>query len=95
MLPLGPPDESRFPIPACLISFAAWRPHLSRPCTHKSRLVSSGCSLSALPPKADIRQRMEHVCFVPEADLTTGRDDHVHPVRSKADLLINRNAPIS
>jgi hypothetical protein len=22
-----------------------------------------------LPPKADIRQRIEHVCFVPEADL--------------------------
>ena len=21
---LGPPDQSRFPIPACLISFAAW-----------------------------------------------------------------------
>ena len=28
-----------------------------RPCTHKSRLVSSGWSMSALPPKADIRQR--------------------------------------
>jgi hypothetical protein len=24
---------------------------------------------SALPPKADIRQRIEHVCFVPEADI--------------------------
>ena len=23
--PLEPPDPSRFPIPACLISFAAWR----------------------------------------------------------------------
>jgi hypothetical protein len=22
-----------------------------------------------LPPKADIRQRIEHVCFVPEADI--------------------------
>ena len=32
-------------------------------------LVSSGWSLSALPPKADIRQRIEHVCFVPNADL--------------------------
>ena len=32
---------------------------------HKSRLVSSGWSLSALPPKADIRQRIEHVYFVP------------------------------
>ena len=25
--------------------------------------------MSALPPKADIRQRIEHVCFVPEADI--------------------------
>jgi hypothetical protein len=23
--PLGPPDQSRFPVPAYLISFAAWR----------------------------------------------------------------------
>ena len=26
--------------------------------------------MSALPPKADIRQRIEHVCYVPEADIT-------------------------
>src|SRR6187549_2234986 len=26
--------------------------------------------MSALSPKADIRQRIEHVCFVPEADVT-------------------------
>ena len=38
---------------------------LPRPCTHKSSLVSSGWSMSALPPEADIRQRIEHVCFVP------------------------------
>jgi hypothetical protein len=25
---------------------------------------------AALPPKADIRQRIEHVCFVPEADVS-------------------------
>jgi hypothetical protein len=25
--------------------------------------------MSALPPKADIRQRIEHVCFVPIADM--------------------------
>jgi hypothetical protein len=25
--------------------------------------------MSALPPKADIRQRIEHVCFVPLADI--------------------------
>jgi hypothetical protein len=31
-------------------------------------LVSSGWSMSGLLPKADIRQRIEHVCFVPKAD---------------------------
>jgi hypothetical protein len=25
--------------------------------------------MSALPPEADIRQRIEHVCFVPKADM--------------------------
>ena len=25
--------------------------------------------MSALPPEADIRQRLEHVCFVPKADI--------------------------
>ena len=25
--------------------------------------------MSALPPEADIRQRIEHVCFVPIADI--------------------------
>ena len=25
--------------------------------------------MSALPPEADIRQRIEHVCFVPQADI--------------------------
>jgi hypothetical protein len=35
----------------------------------KSRLVSSDWSLSALPPKADIRQRNEHVCLVPQAEV--------------------------
>jgi len=41
----------------------------ARACTHKSRLVSSGLSMSALPPKADICQRIEHVGFVPIADI--------------------------
>jgi len=37
--------------------------------------------MSALPPKADIRQRIEHVCFVPEADVTPigPRAAHQHP----------------
>ena len=26
--------------------------------------------MSALPPRADIRQRIEHVCLVPIADIT-------------------------
>ena len=38
----------------------------SGPCTHNLRLA---WAMSALPPKADIRQRIEHVCFVPEADI--------------------------
>jgi hypothetical protein len=30
----------------------------TKPCTHKSRLVSSGWSMSALPPEADIRAQV-------------------------------------
>jgi hypothetical protein len=30
---------------------------LAGPCTHKSRWVSGGCSMSALPPKVDIKGR--------------------------------------
>jgi hypothetical protein len=41
----------------------------AKACTHKSRLVGSGWSLSALPPKADICQRIEHVYSVPPADI--------------------------
>jgi hypothetical protein len=48
-------------------------PRHSRPCTHKSRFVNSGWPLSALRPKTDIRQRIEHVCFVPEADIGLGQ----------------------
>jgi hypothetical protein len=75
------------------VAFRAWttgmRPRLSahygsRPCTHKSRLVSSGWSLSALPPKADIRQRIEHVCFVPEADISAARQ--LSPLVPSADI---------
>jgi hypothetical protein len=36
---------------------------------HKSRLVDSGGVMSPLPTKADTRQRIEHVCFVPIADI--------------------------
>ena len=42
-----------------------------RPCTHKSRLVSSGRSMSALPPEADIRPCGLHVRLVPIADVAS------------------------
>ena len=38
--------------------------------------------MSALPPKADIRQRIEHVCFVPVADII-----HRHELRYNAITL--------
>ena len=31
-------------------------------------LANAGAAMSALPPEADIRQRIEHVRFVPKAD---------------------------
>ena len=37
-----------------------------RPCTHKSRLVSGGWSMSSFPPKADTRQPECHVRYVGE-----------------------------
>ena len=42
-------------------------PHLGRVLIN--RVVSSGWSMSALHPKADIRPRIEHVCFVPIPDI--------------------------
>ena len=39
------------------------------------RFIAKGLlTMSALPPKAEIRQRVEHVCFVPEADLPKARN---------------------
>ena len=38
-------------------------------CTHKSRSVSNGCPMSALPPKADITAAQTNVRFVPKADV--------------------------
>ena len=50
--------RARFgPWRAVMAGEAATASELARPCTDKSRLVSSGWSLSGLPPKADIRQR--------------------------------------
>jgi hypothetical protein len=37
----------------------------ARACTHKSRSMSNGWSMSALPPKADIPPRRLDVCFGP------------------------------
>ena len=39
-----------------------WEGFSTVPCIHKSRSVSSGWSTSALLPKADIGQRIKHVC---------------------------------
>jgi hypothetical protein len=62
----------------------------ARPCTHKSRLVGSGWSMSALPPKADIRQRIEHVCFVPATDiLKTANEGPIATSKSHALLIWN------
>ena len=61
---------------------------LPRPCTHKSRLVRSGWLMSALPPKADIRERMQYVCFVPTADIPrdTSADDSARPSSPRGSL---------
>ena len=40
--------------------------------------------MSALPPKADIRQRIEHVCFVPIADI---RDERFRVANPYAALI--------
>jgi hypothetical protein len=39
--------------------------------------------MSALPLKADIRQRIAHVCFVPKADLPGRRDPFSCDFRSR------------
>ena len=41
-------------------------------------------SMSALLPKADIRQRVAHVRYVPEADIKTLTSRKPHPRRSRA-----------
>ena len=38
---------------------------LTRACTHKSRCMSDGCPMSALPPKADMDHHGRDVRFVP------------------------------
>src|SRR5262249_56736198 len=50
--------------------------------THKSSLVSDGWSMSALAPEGDIRQRIEHVCFVPKAELAC-RYSRASPARDQ------------
>ena len=46
---------------------------MTRPCTHKSRLVSSGWSLSALPLKADMLSVSIDVRLVPRTDIDTSQ----------------------
>ena len=45
--------------------------------------------MSALPPEADIRQRIEHVCFVPQADILRRRE---MPVNGGDRLGVTPNA---
>src|SRR5262245_55881274 len=44
-------------------------PSRTRACNHKSRLASSGWSMSALPPKADMLSVGIDVCQVPDGDI--------------------------
>jgi hypothetical protein len=40
--------------------------------------------MSALPPEADIRQRVEHVCFVPIADVSSDHQPRSGARRSRS-----------
>jgi hypothetical protein len=46
--------------------------------------LGGGWSMSALPPKADIRQRIEHVCFVPQADILRCNKERHYSITSSA-----------
>jgi len=46
---------------------------------HK-RTFRSASAMSALPPKADIRGALAHVCFVPIADIPASQRDARLPV---------------
>jgi hypothetical protein len=49
--------------------------------------------MSALPPEADIRQRIEHVCFVPIADIVSGPPEEYFRGLRSALLLTGRLDP--
>src|SRR6476646_1476840 len=53
-----------------------WEGFSTVPCIHKSRSVSSGWSTSALLPKADIGQRIKHVCVTLKRAKCSGK---LHP----------------
>ena len=53
-----------------------WEEFSTVPCIHKSRSVSSGWSTSALLPKADIGQRIKHVCVTLKRAKCSGK---LHP----------------
>jgi hypothetical protein len=40
--------------------------------------------MTALRPKADIRQRIEHVCFVPKEDIRPRQRHHTAPLNFTA-----------
>ena len=55
--------------------------------------------MSALPPEADIRQRIEHVCFVPIADMASERrglcSDVTRRGSPKRSILVQRVAGLA
>jgi hypothetical protein len=58
-----------------------------RSCTHKIGIGKQRFVMSALPPKADIRQRIEHVCFVPEPDILDARNAEAKGVHCTGSCL--------
>jgi hypothetical protein len=51
--------------------------------------------MSALPPEADIRQRIEHVCFVPQADINSDRRVGLLILQDRTSLPRGRDFPQS
>jgi hypothetical protein len=50
--------------------------------------------MSVLPPKADIRQRIEHVCFVPIADIDALASNSTSAALHRAGLCGSRDGAV-
>ena len=57
--------------------------------------VDVGIGPAALPPTADIRQRIEHVCFVPEADIRVRIETRLRAAWLAKAWLANQSAAAS